>query len=65
MLRTQRYKYVVHNTGKRPEQLFDLWLDPGETRNLAYEAAANPALLQQRRLLGAELLRTGDPFRPA
>ena len=35
MLRTKRYKYIRFNFGVRPEQLFDLEFDPGETINLA------------------------------
>jgi arylsulfatase A-like enzyme len=65
MLRTQRFKYVVHNSGRRAEQLFDLLADAGEVRNLAAEPGARPLLEQHRTLLQAELLRTRDPFRPA
>jgi arylsulfatase A-like enzyme len=60
MLRTERYKYVAFNSGERPEQLYDLWSDPGETRNLA--RAQRPMLLQHRALMAEELRRTGDAF---
>lgn len=35
MIRNSRFKYNVYNTGNDNEQLFDLWNDPGETKNLA------------------------------
>lgn len=38
MIRNQRYKYNLYNQGQRNEQLFDLWKDPGEMQNLAYES---------------------------
>lgn len=65
MLRTPRYKYVAFNSGARAEQLFDLFTDPGETRNLAHEPSSKPELEHHRRMLQAELLRTHDLFRPA
>ncbi len=37
MIRNRRYKYNLYNQGQGNEQLFDLWKDPGETRNLAYQ----------------------------
>jgi len=39
---------VVFNAGARPEQLFDLPADPGETQNLARSAAAQPVLHEYR-----------------
>jgi arylsulfatase A-like enzyme len=62
MLRTDRYKYVVYNWGARPEQLYDLLEDPGESRNLAREAAGQALLAQHRAMLRAELSQTGDSF---
>ncbi|MBK8505666.1 MAG: sulfatase-like hydrolase/transferase [Saprospiraceae bacterium] len=35
MVRTANYKFNIYSTGQRNEQLFDLKLDPGETKNLA------------------------------
>ncbi len=60
MLRTERYKYIAFNQGQRPEQLFDLYYDPGETRNLA--PTEQPLLNQHRALLKEELRRTADNF---
>src|SRR5690606_30551518 len=37
MIRDRRFKYNLYNQGERNEQLFDLWKDPGEMNNLAYE----------------------------
>jgi hypothetical protein len=62
MLRTSRHKYVVFNGGARPEQLFDLTLDPGETQNLAYSPVAEPLLGEHRNLLRRWLKETGDDF---
>ncbi len=42
LVRDQRFKYNVYNSGQNNEQLFDLWRDPGETQNLAYEANHQP-----------------------
>jgi arylsulfatase A-like enzyme len=64
MLRTRRYKYVVFNSGARPEQLFDLQVDPGETQNLARAGAAESQLASHRDQLRAWLRSTGDSFQP-
>lgn len=42
LVRDQRFKYNVYNSGKNNEQLFDLWRDPGETQNLASELYYQP-----------------------
>ena len=34
MLRTADFTYVIYSAGDRPEQLFDIRTDPGQTRNL-------------------------------
>ncbi len=62
MLRTGRHKYVVFNAGARPEQLFDLISDPGETSNLATVPSAQTILRQHRRLLHGWIAETGDDF---
>lgn len=61
MVRSSRYKYVRFNSGARPEQLFDLELDPGETHNLA--PAGGQRLLEHREMLAQWVSRTGDDFR--
>jgi arylsulfatase A-like enzyme len=60
MIRSGRYKYVRFNSGDRPEQLFDLDLDPGETRNLAPQPDAAALLADHRRMLLAWQKETGD-----
>ena len=63
MLRMDRYKYVVFNGGKRPEQFFDLELDPGEMRNLVGQSEATTELNRHRELLGGWITQTSDNFR--
>ncbi len=63
MLRTDRYKYVVFNGGKRPEQFFDLELDPGEMRNLVGQSEAATEHNRHRELLGGWITQTSDNFR--
>jgi arylsulfatase A-like enzyme len=65
MIRTKRYKYVVFNSGARPEQLFDLERDPGEIQNLARSKTAEPILNEHRKLLARWARTTDDAFRPA
>lgn len=65
MLRTADYKYVIFDAGDRPEQLFHLPSDPGETRDLSDDAAHATALQEHRRLLAQWCENNGDPFRTA
>ena len=51
MLRTSQYKYVLYDTGKNREQLYDMETDRGEMRNLAIEKKYADILLQHRELL--------------
>jgi arylsulfatase A-like enzyme len=51
MVRTDRFKYIVFSHGRRPELLFDLEADPGETRNLAANPEFAGELQRHRRLL--------------
>ncbi|MCW5965367.1 MAG: sulfatase-like hydrolase/transferase [Bryobacterales bacterium] len=62
MIRTARHKYVVFNSGARPEQLFDLESDPGEVLNLAMREEARQELIQHRALLRAWIRQTSDDF---
>jgi arylsulfatase A-like enzyme len=62
MLRTARYKYIVFNGGQRPEQLFDLELDPGEVYNLASRSDAGSVLQEHRDLLAGWIRETNDDF---
>ncbi|MFM1550235.1 MAG: sulfatase [Lentisphaeria bacterium] len=65
MLRTSQYKYNVFSHGERPEQLFDMHVDPGETRNLATAAAHAETLAHHRELLRQWMTATGDGFAAA
>lgn len=65
MLRTQRYKYVVFNTGARHEQFFDLELDPGESVNLVGRPEASGILHEHRGLMKKWISARGDDFRRA
>jgi arylsulfatase A-like enzyme len=65
MLRTLRHKYVAYNGGDRPEQLFDLKTDPGETRNLALAEPDSPLLKQCRAQLADWARKHDDSFRSA
>ncbi|MCX6617336.1 MAG: choline-sulfatase, partial [Acidobacteria bacterium] len=62
MLRTARYKYIVFNGGRRPEQLFDLQFDPGEVCNLAGRPGA-AVLGEHRDLLARWIADTNDDFK--
>ncbi len=50
MIRTDQYKYITYR-GDPVEQLFDMKVDPGETRNLAGEAQFASALDDHRNRL--------------
>ncbi len=62
MLRTARYKYLVFSHGQRPEMLFDMEVDPGETHNLAYLSDFAEVLSEHRKLLSREVTETADSF---
>ena len=62
MLRTRRHKYVAFSSGRRPELLFDMHTDPGETRNLATQADHTGELARHRALLRQWCTETADPF---
>jgi arylsulfatase A-like enzyme len=51
MVRSQRYKYTVYTNTSPAEQLFDMELDPGETRDLAMKPQYQDVLRQHRRML--------------
>lgn len=62
MARTDRLKYIVYSEGARREQLFDLGIDPGETRNLVNDPTHAGELSRHRALLADWARRTGDDF---
>lgn len=61
MIRTERYKYTHYLEGDG-EELYDLEADPGETRNLAADAAHAEVLERHRALLRRHVEETGDPY---
>ena len=62
MVRTERYKYVVYDTGDGREQLFDLEADPNEMNNLAADPEYQPELNEHRKLISEWAAETGDEF---
>ena len=62
-VRTDRYKYIVYDRGRYPEQLFDMNADPGEMVNLAVESRHSGVLHGHRTLLREHLHLTKDNFR--
>ncbi len=60
MLRTDRFKYCIYDSGGNREQLTDLKNDPGEMRNLAEIGDYKDVLDRHRHLLRSWVERTGD-----
>ena len=69
MLRTDRFKYVVYESGEHREQLIDLANDPGEMKNLAETPEFQDVLNDHRRRLRRWVEETDDeiaaPYVPA
>ena len=51
MVRTKDYKYVLYDTGRYREQLYDMNTDRGEMRNLAVETRYKDVVRRHRALL--------------
>lgn len=62
MVRTDRYKYCLYDSGQNPEQLTDLEKDPGEMQNLANDPEHQTTLKKHRRLLKEWTNKIGDPI---
>lgn len=62
MIRNDRYKYNLYNQGERNEQLFDLWKDPGEQNNLAYQEAYAPVKIKLNKALKEWIAAAEDDF---
>ncbi|MEJ2701734.1 MAG: sulfatase-like hydrolase/transferase [Sedimentisphaerales bacterium] len=60
MVRTDRFKYCIYDSGEHAEQLTDLKNDPGEMKNLAESEEYKDVLNTHRRLLRRWVERTGD-----
>lgn len=50
-VRTDRFKYVLYDTGRNREQLYDMQVDRGEMCNLAIEKKYKETVREHRRLL--------------
>lgn len=62
MLRTDRFEYVVYQTGQHREQLIDLTNDPGEMNNLAEDPNFRAVLQEHRKRLQHWVDRIDDRF---
>jgi len=60
ILRGERYKYAVYDSGAHRELLLDLEQDPGEMRNLADDPAHRSLLERERAQLEAWYARNGE-----
>ena len=60
MIRSQRYKYCVYDSGENRESLVDMENDPGEMRNLAKEHHHKEVLDKHRQLLKEWAKISGD-----
>jgi choline-sulfatase len=60
MLRTDRFKYVVYESGEHREQLIDLADDPGEMLNLAENPQYRDVLSEHRKRLRRWVDETND-----
>ena len=66
MLRTERYKYVLYNSGKNREQLFDIVNDRLEEHNLAHKKHYNNVLQSHRDILAEWMIKNEvKPSRPS
>jgi arylsulfatase A-like enzyme len=61
-VRSQKYKYIVFSKGQRPEMLFDMENDRGETHNLAYDPQLKDILVAHREQLTTWIKQTQDHF---
>lgn len=60
VVRTERYKYTVYESGEHRIQLVDLKNDPGEMTNLANDKRYQEVVEQHHQLLKEWIARTGD-----
>ncbi len=60
MVRTERYKYCIYDSGKNREQLVDFKNDPGEMKNLAGDENYKDILIKHRQLLKAWIEKNND-----
>jgi arylsulfatase A-like enzyme len=60
MIRSDRYKYCVYDSGSVRESLVDMETDPGEMNNLATSSEFREALERHRRYLDQWIEESGD-----
>jgi len=60
MVRSDRFKYCIYDSGANREQLTDLKNDPGEMNNLAGDPKFKTVLDEHRKIMKAWIKRTGD-----
>ncbi len=60
MIRSQRYKYRIYDSGENRESLVDMENDPGEMRNLAHGQQFKKVLDEHRQLLKEWIKTSGD-----
>jgi arylsulfatase A-like enzyme len=60
MVRSDRFKYSIYDSGQHREQLIDINNDPGEMKNLADNMNFKKILDKHRQLLKQWIDRTGD-----
>ncbi len=62
MIRTEKFKYIIYDNGKRREQLFDMINDPGEMKNLVKKDEYKDVRDKHRKLISMWAEETGDEF---
>jgi choline-sulfatase len=60
MIRSDRFKYCVYESGRNREQFTDLTSDPGEMKNLSGAAEFEAEVKRHRELLAEWVEKTGD-----
>ncbi|MHC4540533.1 MAG: sulfatase family protein [Planctomycetota bacterium] len=60
MIRSQRYKYCIYDSGENRESLVDMENDPGEMWNLAHDQQFKKVLDEHRQLLKEWVKTSGD-----
>ena len=65
MIRGERFKYCVYDSGTIRESLVDLKADPGEMKNLATLPEYRETLLDHRRYFGQWIKESGDTGLPS
>lgn len=64
LVRSPGFAYILYSAGENPEQLFDLRVDPGQTKNLVRDSACQSVLAHHRQALGDWARQTKAPLAP-